>query len=690
MTRDGEAPAEPAFDLGAAGCLEFLWPALPEALIGKSERRWIEETVLKLPPTGGLALELQLGPGQQGADLHQRFGAGGADPDILKRYLSQAAEGPLGDPIVRTFLNDWAGDTAGLRDDLHSLYIEWDRPPPSALPAAPGVFLPVEPAGGSSLERVRRRGAAIRGSERIQPGMGDAAGAAFDLLSRSVRGGASLNYVGFMLGRAGALRVNVRGIRRSDLAPLLEGIGWRGDLASATRHFERLIDLCDRVIVGLDFAPRLQPRIGFEAILDLPPPLDPRWPGLFDYFVGEGVCTEDKRRALEALPARFFPENKGQPWPASWLVAALLSPTGFVPWVERRVSHLKLIVAGDGSVGAKAYVSARHHWTRSAPRPSPRPSSNRQPPEAFLAAATDKAVGFLVGAVGQDDLWRDFSMPGASDEWVTAFVGWALTAVADERARSVAQRSLEALLLRQRADGGWGYNRLCASDSDSTAWALKFLDASNFAGPATQTARAFLLSHCQPDGGFSTYSAGAQLRFDDKPWNGPSEGWRSSHLCVAANAAGALPGMLTRLLGAGQDPDGSWRAYWWRTDVFATALAVDALAVGESGAEACRRALDWAHRQAPLAGSAFDRAWLARMLTRGNGSDLDAARRILTGLAYEQGADGGWAAGAELLLPHPSRLDRDEGLIPYLDVRRLFTTASVVAAATSFRQGLAR
>jgi hypothetical protein len=684
-----QGPAEPGFALGAAGCLEFLWPALPAALIGEAERRWVEDTASKLPPIGGLGLELRLGPGEQGADLHQQLRAAGADPDILEGYLSRVPDGPLGDPAVRTFLNGWASEASGLRGDFHTLYIEWDRPPAGGSPAAPGVFLPVEPAGACSLERLRRRAEALRCSERIQPGMGDCAAAAFDLLSPNLGRGASLNYVGFMLGRSGALRVNLRGIRRSELAPLLEGIGWRGDVAGATRHFQRLVDLCDRVIVGLDFWPGLQPRIGFEAVLDLPPPLETRWPALFDYFVGEGVCTQAKKRALEALPACVYPETSGQLWPASWLAAALLSPKVFLPWVERRVSHLKLSVAGDGSLSAKAYVSAQHHWSRAAPR-AITPSPDRAPHADLLTAATDKAVGFLAGAVGQDDLWRDFSMPGASDEWVTAFVGWALTGVAHERAGWVAQRGLEALLLRQREDGGWGYNRLCASDADSTAWAVKFLQVSNFAGPARERAEAFLLGHRLPDGGFATYSAEAQLRYGDKPWDGPGEGWRSSHLCVAANAAGALPGRLTALLRDGQSPDGSWRAYWWRTDALATALAVQALAAETSGAEACRRALEWAHRQSPLARSAFDRGWLAQILICGDANDRDCARHILTGLAQEQSADGGWDAGAELLLPHPSRPDREESLIPFLDVRRLFTTASVLAAAVSFGQRVAQ
>lgn len=690
MTSRRRAPAEPSFDLGALGCLEFLWPALPPAMVGEAERKWIEAMAGKLPPIGGLGLELRLGSGERGADLHQQLRADGADAEILKRYLARKDDGPLGEPIVRAFLDEWAGDSPGLPDDLDTLYIEWDRPPSGLPVSAPAIFLPVERAGGSNAEQLRRREAALRHSGRIDPETGAATAAALETIARNLNSGASVNYIGFMLGRSGSLRINVRGIRRSGLRPLLDGIGWKGDLEGAARHFERLVDLSDRVIVGLDFAPGIQPRIGFEAILDLPPSQEPRWSGLLGHFVGERLCTEEKAQALEALPACLFPEAAGQPWPASWLVAAALSPKAFVPWVERRVSHLKLTVDGDGAASAKAYVSAQHHWSRSARPSKERPLSNGRPPEVLLEAAAHEAVRFLVGAIGQDDLWRDFSMPGASDEWVTAFVGWALAGVADERARCAVRRALERLLGRQREDGGWGYNANCASDSDSTAWGLKFLQAAGSAGPASEKARAFLLAHRLPDGGYSTYSAAARLRLDDKDWDGPGEGWRSSHLCVAANAAGALPGQLTDLLRAGQGEDGSWRSYWWRSDAFSTALAVGALRPFEFGADRSRDPVRWARGQAAAANSAFDRAWLAQILIRGSENDLDSARSLLIGLARDQAADGGWAAGAELLLPHPSQVDRDETLVPFLDIRRLFTTASVLAAMTEFRRRAAR
>ena len=692
MKPAGDLVPEPAFDLGAAGCLDFLWPALPDALVAPAERRWIEEAAAALPPVARIGLEVRLGAGEAGADLHQRLVGNSADPLILSRYLDRGVGDPVAAPLLRELLYDWAADRNGVRADLEALYLEWDRPVGAGAPGAPGIFFPIERPGEADRHRRRRRECAIHHADDLQHGLGATLRTAVDLLLPCLGSGATVHYAGAMLGRAEALRVNVRGIRRGDLERLLDDLAWRGDRAAAVRHFGSLIDRSDRVIVAFDFVPELQSRIGFEAVLDLQPQLEPRWPALLDYLVDDGLCSSEKREALEHFPAQLRPEGEDQPWPAAWLIAALKSGTHWVPWVERRVSHVKLTIEADGSAGAKAYIAAEHHWSRS-PRHQPRHGRSAGSLEEQLRDSADAAVGFLAAALGQDDLWRDFAMPGSSDEWVTAFVGHALSGLQEARARDMVARSLPALLARQRADGGWGYNWLCASDTDSTAWALKFLrvaahdDLASEAVDAAERAEAFLRSHRLADGGFSTYSAIAQLRFDDVNWDGPAEGWRGNHPCVAANAAAMLPGTLTDLLCATQAPEGFWPAYWWRGNAFATALAVEALAGEEAAEDARRRAMAWAKRQAPLAGSAFERASLVQILSRGEADDVETARTILTSLFDEQSSDGGWESGAALLLPHPSEAHPKEDLEPFLDVRRLFTTAAVLKAITAAQSG---
>lgn len=688
------AAPESDFDLPAAGCLAFLRPALAHAFGNEAGWTWIEDMAATLPPVPRLALELRLGRQEAPPDLHQQFRAACADGIALGRSLSASPEGPLAFPALRRFLDRWAVGEDSAEAAFDTLYLEWDQQMPGSAPAAPGLFFPVERPSDSVDERAARRSAAAQQAQALRPGLGEAVGAALDTLAARVPVGVTVSFVGFMLGRDGAFRVNLRGVRRGDLAQVLAAMDWPGDAVAAAGRFERLVDLSDRVVVALDFAPSLQPGIGFEIVLNRQPGADSRWIALFDALAAEDLCTARQRQALLSFSADFFPENEDGPaWPGSWLIAALLSPASCLPWVERRISHLKLSLRPNGEASAKAYVSAEHHWSRQVVRPCAPPA--RSPaaaaltPDALVAQAKARAVGFLAGAISQDDLWRDFSMPGASDEWVTGFVGWALAGEEDERAQVAAARGVAALLARQRPDGGWGYNPVCDSDADSTAWALRLLHATDHAGPAVARAESFLRAHLLPGGGVATFRREAILRFENRPWHGPSRGWRGSHLCVAANAAGALPGLLEPFLRTSQSGNGSWTAYWWRTDAFSTGLAVDALVVdavaGEAASsKAVERALAWARAQS--SGQAFDRAWVARILASGDGDDRKAAGSLLGALAREQEADGGWAASASLLLPHPSHLTRHKELAPYLDIRRLFTTASVVAAMTVLAQ----
>jgi hypothetical protein len=679
------ASEDPAFELSPLGCLAFLWPAIPEAMVAPDERRWIERMAAQLPAVPRLALEMRLEGEASGADLHQFISAAKADARILERYLRRGETGPISGTPLREFLLDWAGNAGGLRDDIDGFYLEWDRPEGDGAPAEPAIFLPLEGSDGKERQHGGRERALDR-AERLRTGAGEAVRAGLEAVEEHLPEGVSINYLGFMVGRGTAFRVNLRGIRPDALPALLTAIAWPGDIGVAARHFGRLVERADRVIVALDLAPRLQASIGFETVLEASPAQEPRWAALFDYLCAEGLCAADKREALEALPACLYPEQSDQTWPASWLVGAVLSPPHCVPWLERRISHLKLSIAGDGRVAAKAYVSAQHFWSRHAIPPAKRPTLPGSS-TSRLERARAAAISFLLAACGQDDLWRDFRLPnGASDEWVTAFVGWALLRGGDPGISDRVRRSLEALLRRQRPAGGWGYNGFSPPDSDSTAWAAKFLDAAGYRGPAAEKAEGFLRAHLLPGDGFSTYAPSTPIRFvGDAPAGGGS-GWRRSHLCVAANAAARLHGALSAHLRGAQSPDGSWSAYWWKDDAFSTALAVEALAGDASATGHRARAIAWARDQSPGTGSAFHQAWLAHILMTGSAADQRLAGEAAIALAEEQRADGSWASGAAMLFPAPSQAARDPSGAAVLDDRRVFTTASVLVALECARK----
>lgn len=664
-------------DLSPVGSLALLWPAVPDGLVSPAARSRLEAAAARLAPIARIALELRLGEGRDEVDLHQYVSRSAANAVALKRYLSQSDAPAPGEELVRRFLHAWAEDAGGVRTDLDGFFLEWDGPG-SRSAGPPAIFLPVQGRHDRGPDAAARRHKVAGHIDRL-----GLAGSHVASLLRTIPAEISISYVGFMLGRGDAVRLNLRSVRPDDLAGVLAGLGWPGDAGQAAALFGTLVGLTGQVALALDFAPTIRPTIGFECALPHFPAGEPRWRELFDRLCADGLCTEAKRAALERVGARLYPEDDGQEWPASWIAAAVMAPPQFVPWYERRLSHVKVTIAADGDVAAKAYVSAQHHWSRAAAPGPPRVEIDAGICAAeAIGAAAARAAEFLIAERQQDDFWRDFRLVnGASDEWVTAFVGYALATSGVPLPAGLAPQTVRALLRRQRGEGGWGYNRISPADSDSTAWVLKFLEAAGYAGPEVESARAFLLSHLRTEGGLSTYAASTSLRFGGA--SADDSGWRSGHICVAANAAGPIGEPLVGHLLSSQGPDGAWPAYWWRDDAFATALATESLAAVEAASESRSRAAEWARRRADSATNAFDRAWLIRILSTGGAAERAQARTMALALAAEQRPDGGWDSSAEMLFPDPAEVRRHEDAPIVRDENRLFTAASALLALRS-------
>ncbi|WP_437736140.1 squalene--hopene cyclase [Sorangium sp. So ce1335] len=327
-----------------------------------------------------------------------------------------------------------------------------------------------------------------------------------------------------------------------------------------------------------------------------------------------------------------------------------------------------------------------------------------------MSAATARALSFLLRAQDEGGFFHDYALAaGEGDEWVTGYVGAALARLSVSEARRAAAAALAALVARaQRPGGAWGYNGITPGDADSTLWGLQLARAVGAPEvPRIAAARAALMGHYQADAGLSTYaSEGAIRAFINAPPAISLAGWCSSHVCVTA-AAAALPEMrdaVRPFLLAAQRPDGSFGAYWWQDDEYATALA--ALGLAGCGVAADRprvaAAIAWAARRlgadgaartdAHPAGSPFATAWCLRLLRIGAGEEA-IGRRARAAEAWLRGAqrpDGSWDASARLRVPLPDDLDPAsftgwvyggtmQGSV-VLDEARVMTTATVLAA----------
>lgn len=500
--------------------------------------------------------------------------------------------------------------------------------------------------------------------------------AALDLCLRTCTGAVHLSHLGLMLGRPGApLRLIIDGVPPEEIATYLAGIGWPGERDRAVEWSDRLFVYSDRIRLALTLGDGLSPDLGLECFVGHPAVADPRWRCLLDALVDLGLCDAEQRTRLLAWPATLTPMSTPE-WPDALLIDALLREPQDVRWLQCRLSHVKVTLPNGHAPSAKGYIGFLE-VQEDAPAPL-EPQPRKAPRD--LAGAINDAMAFLLGARTQAGWWLDYDgfTEGSAEEWVTAYVAHALHACPRPGAAQAAQRAWH--LLARRGREGWGWNALQPPDADSTIWGLRLAAGlGHMDSPAAQEATAFLRCHVTPSGGLCTYRHEAQRDRADGLAINP--GWHEAHACVTA-AAAHLPG-----LGAGphdflrqaQRADGTWRGYWWASDIYTTALAAEALA-GEAGDRprvaraiaAARAALDVS---GPVPLTPFETALVLRTLLLATDDGAAAVQDARDRLLAAQLADGSWPASAALSIPN-----HKGEVVPALDNRRCLTTATVLAA----------
>jgi hypothetical protein len=468
----------------------------------------------------------------------------------------------------------------------------------------------------------------------------------------------------------------------------------------------------DSVVVCLDVAAgELLPRVGLECFFAQKQGVDPRSAPLLDRLSRLGLAAPAKAQALLQWPGATTPLDAGDLWPDQLVVEGIQREPNVFSFVERRLSHVKVSVA-SGAVTAKAYFGFGPVWE--APRRDAKKPGVASRQEALgpttLRDAVNAAVDRLLAARNQGGLWRDFfdrARPAhteqrvtgyASDEWVTAYVAWALASTGLPRARAAAEEALSLLLSRRDNEAGWGYHALLPPDADTTTWVLRLAGALGRPGDDRLMAgRRFVQGLVGPTGGVSTYERGAARPLADfLRMEGTYVGWCSPHTCVtAAVAALKLSPEVDEFVRRAQLPDGRWTGHWWQDDEYTTARAVEALAEDGRDQERGRMAASWAANRLASDGSAVAAGYgpspfatalalhvVARSAPAGE-NEMRAGQRAIAWLLAEQRADGSWAPSSRLRVPAPDEVDplaSPGTTLTYVDDDACFTTATVLAA----------
>jgi squalene-hopene/tetraprenyl-beta-curcumene cyclase len=313
------------------------------------------------------------------------------------------------------------------------------------------------------------------------------------------------------------------------------------------------------------------------------------------------------------------------------------------------------------------------------------------------AAAIEHAIAFLLGRRDRNGWWADFdTLAGPSTEWVSAYVALALAQTNHPAGLDAARATWTRLRWRRWWSPGWGYNGTVPSDADTTIWALHLARAIGVS--ARRRTLRFLSSHVTLAGGVATYARVGPIRAFTELAGASFAGWCSAHACVSAAGAG-LPELPQRERVVGwlrdaQGPEGNWKAYWWPSQHYTTALACEALAgiAGPGDASRVSRAVRWTERdiaERGLASSPFDQAFALRTLLLGREAG-SMASWVLDHITYSQLADGSWPRSARLRIPPPDVTDPDAygrwveggrgGGSIQSDQNACFTTAAVLQA----------
>lgn len=650
-------------DTSLTETLDRVAPFLPDTLMPRASLDHARRVAALFPAdaVNFFGFECRLGEGRQdGTDCALSLSPDGA------RALAGGAIGPSGGAWrrIERFCR-WWGETHGTPfADASAIWLEFDAGTSEPTPNLMFGYWPDHVETDRPWRQMQ---------DTVFPALfdGDYSAALHDHLERCLGAcpeGTGDFQIGVMLGRpVQAVRLCIFDLPREALDAYLDAIGWAGNRATLQRLITALRPHCDFVGLHFDIAARTLPRVGIEPNFrsgswSRQPHREPRWQGIWTVLADEGLISQAKRDALLA-----------------WAGHQQILLHGEATLLLRGLSHVKVALADDGGVLAKAYfgIALRENSPR---KHEGGATTTAMPPRVSLEEAIARAEAFLLDAQDANGAWRDFLLPaGLSDSWVTAYVAEALAGPGRAAKSSItaARRAWSFLQGTESDSGGWSYNPQVPGDADSTLWGLRLAHSLGEDGSAAaRSASAFLDRHVQPDGGLATYADAGPIRaYTGLPASVPFDGWTQSHVCVSA-AGASLPHHADRLaeyLLARQEEDGSWPAYFWFDREYATGEAVGALdrlsaADGPRRIEvraAVERATAWLIDRVTILASAegrdrpaFALACAARGLAQVARSDTARLAAIRAGqcLAAWQGPTGSWGPSARLRVPRPDAI----------------------------------
>jgi hypothetical protein len=310
-----------------------------------------------LPPLSSGGFECRLAAGAEAVDL-QLFLPRVRLP-LTPALQAQPAWRALG-ALCETWTEGAGAEGALLGEGLRDVWVELDLQAAGEAPGPPGLFFHL--AAGAPAGVLPALAARF-----LPEAHALAVARAAKRALASLPPGAELSHLGVMLGRPGAPTcLRVCNLGRDDVGPVLARLG---DPAAAEGALGALASGCESFALLLD--DEGGSRLGLEGFL-APAAAPAAWSPVLARLAGAGLASAGKSAALLRWPGVQGPPPDG-PWPAHLALGERLLGPHAASVLQRRISHLKLVLEGGRVTAAKAYLAFDHRWL-------PRPPDGEPPP----------------------------------------------------------------------------------------------------------------------------------------------------------------------------------------------------------------------------------------------------------------------------------------------------------------------
>lgn len=344
--------------------IQVIKPHIPPDLVGGQALYRIEELARVLAPVNWGGFECTLDRGSPRVDFHQGLSAHSDVSKIVEAPVSGLNPGSrAGWDRIHRFCLKWAGQGSPLHESILKIGLEFDvRGTPVDTPA-PSVFWSFKDYTGDHVGEQHR--AAILASMEIL--LGDTLPEELVSNLKSFLNlcpdNAVVFHAGTMLSRSEkVLRVNIWGLNPEQIIPFLKEYGWDVPPDELGDIIDRLTEVVDTFVMGVDIGVKFYSRVGLECI-----PIEgneriPGWESLLDALIDLELCTEQKRDALLDWPGISDPGSDAVFWPGSLIVESLLRDPAELSVIRRLLSHVKIDYRQGSTPESKAYLEFLPDW----------------------------------------------------------------------------------------------------------------------------------------------------------------------------------------------------------------------------------------------------------------------------------------------------------------------------------------